>query len=332
MKKKNLIIQLCFYLIFVSCSNQNQNNISSKEKLNSLKILNWNLQTFFDANTDGTEYYEFKSSSSAWNSQKYNNRLKNLHQVIKETDCDIIVMQELEKKEQLYDIYNQLCSNFNFSKNYSYGTFAKEKGSSIGIALLSRVPLEKVNVHSLDIKTHSQKQPSLRPIVCVTLTINERPLQILINHWKSKSGGAEISNFWRDEQEKLLSKLIKNAQKSNIAVLACGDFNRNLSEFNILFKNDKSHFNVELQGKDCVKVFSPWFLENNQIMEKGSYFYKDSWEKIDHFFAANGTFITDFKIENNGEWSTEDGKPFRYNIKQGTGYSDHFPISCTILW
>ena len=91
-----------------SCSLEN----SGKTPVSSLSVLNWNVETFFDANFDGTEYSDFKSSTSTWNESKYIKRLERVAEVIKASDCDVIIMEELEKKGQLFDIYNRLCSSF----------------------------------------------------------------------------------------------------------------------------------------------------------------------------------------------------------------------------
>ena len=128
--------------LFCSCSQScllAEKNQS--KKLNSVKILNWNLQTFFDGNFSGTEYSEFASGSAGWCKEKYGVRLERLSEVVKACEPDIFVMQELENEDQLYDIFNRLCSNFSISKNYSYGCFYKDEGSAIGLGVLSRFPL-----------------------------------------------------------------------------------------------------------------------------------------------------------------------------------------------
>ena len=41
----------------------------------TIRIVNWNAETFFDAHTEGSEYAEFKSSKSKWGSERYAARL-----------------------------------------------------------------------------------------------------------------------------------------------------------------------------------------------------------------------------------------------------------------
>ena len=303
------------------------------QKKESLKIVNWNLQTFFDAKFDGNEYDEYKSSKSGWNLTKYEERLNRLATAIKELDADVFVMEELEKEAQLQDIANQLSGTFNFSKLYKYAVFTTGQGSSIGCAVLSRYPIDTISVHTLDCRS-KEKQPPMRPIMQFSIYKNKKSLTIFVNHWKSKSGGEEISEFWRNKQEKMLARLMKKAKGKNRAVLATGDFNKDISEFETKlfpeFQGKGHKENVILHGEENIEVYSPWILENGNLREGGSYWYKNKWERIDHFFTTGEIELTDFRAENAGAWAYEDGHPRRYQLWNGKGYSDHLPISCTV--
>lgn len=289
--------------------------------------MNWNLQTFFDAKFDGTEYTEYKSSKSGWSREKYDARLERLASVIKKLNADVIIMEELEKEEQLQDIANRLSGTFDFSKMYSHAIFATNKGNSIGCAVLSRLPIGDIFVHSIDVRSDA-KQPSMRPILEFSVSAKEKTLTIFVNHWKSKSGGAEKSEIWRKRQEQMLANLMEKSCKKGKAVLAVGDFNKDISEFKQNL-SDKTA-NIILQGANNFSVYSPWILQNGCLVETGSYWYKDEWERIDHFFAAGSVEIENFCPENAGEWADSEGHPNRYQIWNGKGYSDHLPITCTV--
>ena len=45
----------------------------------------------------------------------------------------------------------------------------------------------------------------MRPIMEVNLDVGGRNVILFVNHWKSKSGGEEESEIWRDWQETLLA-------------------------------------------------------------------------------------------------------------------------------
>ena len=89
MKKLSLLICVIFLL----------NSVFA----NDVKLVSWNVETFFDAVTSGDEYKEFRSSSK-WNEASYKNRLFKLVEAIKILDADVLVLIELENKEILYDI------------------------------------------------------------------------------------------------------------------------------------------------------------------------------------------------------------------------------------
>ena len=306
-------------------------------KFQNLKVANWNLQTFFDAVFDGNEYTEYKSAKSGWSTERYEERLDRLASVIKKLDADIFIMEELEKESQLQDIANRLTGTFDFSRLYTHGFFAAAEGSSIGCGVISRYPLEDISVHTLDVRT-GDSQPPMRPIMQFSVTKRNRTLTIFVNHWKSKSSGAEASEIWRKRQEKLLSRLMKSAKGKNKAVLATGDFNKDISEFDICIpENSQSEKNanlpvknVILHGEENLLVYSPWILKDGEFLCPGSYWYKNDWERIDHFFAAGDIVISDFCAESEGDWAFENGQPRRYQLWNGKGYSDHLPISCTV--
>ncbi|WP_296324384.1 endonuclease/exonuclease/phosphatase family protein [Treponema sp. UBA3813] len=327
------ILALSFVFLFFSCGTSQKEN-SGKE---SLKVVNWNLQTFFDASFDGNEYSEYRNEKSGWSKERYEERLDRLASVIKELDADLFVMEELEKEEQIQDIANRLSGTFDFAKLYTHGFFAKTEGSSIGCAILSRYSLEGISVHTIDFR-NGKKQPSMRPIIQFSLTKNKSKLTLFVNHWKSKSGGAEESEIWRKRQEKLLVRLMQKVKGKDKAVLALGDFNKDIWEFDISesdaqdSQNGERKTNIMLHGEEKFAVYSPWILEDGNCVTQGSYWYKNFWERIDHFFAAGNIRLTDFKAECSGEWAYEDGHPKRYQLWNGKGYSDHLPISCTVIF
>ncbi len=298
-------------------------SVSCSGEVSEISVMNWNLETFFDGEFDGNEYSEFKSGKSGWSRDKYKVRLERAASVIKALDCDIVVVEELEKKEQLQDFRNFLSGTFDFSKVYRHVFFAAEEGASIGCGILSRLPIENVSVHSISVSGKSG-QPSMRPIIKATFSLDGKKLDLFVNHWKSKSGGAEESECWRDRQEEQLSRLIAGSLDEGHGVLACGDFNRSIEEFKY---EKEGEANVVLKGG--ARVRSPWFDENGGLSPIGSYWYDGKWEYIDNFFSAAAT-IGDFKCHDSGEWCDSQGHPLRYKVFSGKGYSDHLPITCRV--
>jgi len=138
---------------------------------------------------------------------------------------------------------------------------------------------------------------------------------------------------------------MSQALASGDPVFACGDFNTDIEEFQLLSLAQGAGLyeaNVFLGGRDgsssynrtCgfrgLRVYSPWIADDGSFLEEGSYCYQDSWEKIDHFFAAGRVKISEFSINKEGPWVDQDGKPFKYKVWNGLGYSDHLPLLCRL--
>lgn len=313
---------LVFTLLFMSCSipavSRNPPTIS---------ITNWNVQTFFDGNNDGIEYSDFRKSNEKWNETFYEERLERLCDVIRKIDSDIFVMEELENEKVIYDISNYLSNNLWYkNKVYGYAAFAKEEKSSIGCGVISKYPIESLKNHKLDVRTEAEKAPDMRSIMEVSFCAGDRKILVFINHWKSKSGGEEKSEKWRKWQESVLGRELGEKEKFYDVIVATGDFNRDISEFS-RSGDGEVVFNKIGNGENIL-VTSPWdcFEKENS----GSYFYKGSWERIDHFFAVDKNSISDFYVETDYGITKEDGTPYRYELFNHQGYSDHLPVTCII--
>ncbi|MBQ3687251.1 MAG: hypothetical protein II932_05425, partial [Treponema sp.] len=82
-----------------------------------------------------------------------------------------------------------------------------------------------------------------------------------------------------------------------------------------------------------IAVASPWFLPDGRLAGPGSYYYKEAWSRIDGFLSAGKLTLEDFRPETEGPWCYDDTKiPRKYQIWNGRGYSDHLPLSCTIVF
>lgn len=351
-------LALCFATLFGSCAS------AWEESRASLKIVNWNAQTFFDANNDGIEYSNFQKSKK-WGEAAYKERLKKLCRAIKSLDGDVVILEEIENEGILYDISNALAGeNWNPKKVYRYGCFSKKKNSAIGCAVISRHELRDLKIHSLDIRAENSRAPSMRPLMEVNLLVEKnkfskakksRTLKIFVNHWKSKSGGEEESKIWRRWQEGLLAQKISDAQSDATlpAIICAGDFNQDISEFKFIgieefldagangtilletsgLKKDYNFYstpNIEfttLCSQEKILVYSPWLEFPG---EEGSYFFRDKWERIDHFFACGKIALKEFSPQTSGVWAYDDGRPKPFKIHSLNGYSDHLPISCVV--
>jgi endonuclease/exonuclease/phosphatase family metal-dependent hydrolase len=159
-----------------------------------------------------------------------------------------------------------------------------------------------------------------------------------VTHWKSKSGGEDIAARWQTRQESVLAhrlgQFMTETEGEGIAI-ACGDFNRDLSEFSLNDDGKVTLTEITALSEESVAVDSGWLLLPGPDNEKGSYFFRDEWEKIDHIFIAGSAKLSVFARLADGPWVKDSqglAIPYRYIIGTGSGYSDHLPLRCVVAW
>lgn len=333
--KKILFILLTFSAL--GCSLNYETEQKTEEKT-IVSITNWNLQTFFDSVTEGTEYSDF-IKNSRWTSESYSQRLDRLCKVITSINSDIFVFEEIENKDIIMDISNRLTqNNWNTKKQWAYSCFAKEDDSSIGVAIFSRFPIYNFKTHRLDIRSQQIPQPSSRLILQANILADNKFLTVFANHWKSKSGGEYMTEIWRDWQEAQLAQSLSKFSQ-DCAVVILGDFNRNIEDFVCLGKTINKEPNILLRGayndgdEILAEVYSPWLLDDSESLKSyGSYYYEKEWERIDNIFGYGKAEISGFNVKAESPWANSQGIPIRFNIFTGEGYSDHLPIMCSVVF
>ena len=66
-----------------------------------ISIATYNVQNLFDCKDDGSEYPDFKSSTSKWDCEAAISKLKRTRQVIDAINTDIIALEEVENEQVL---------------------------------------------------------------------------------------------------------------------------------------------------------------------------------------------------------------------------------------
>ncbi len=321
----SLVLTACLIHAFSGCDLMSCILNEPAKPVKTVSVATWNVQTFFDAESDGNEYAEFVSAKSKWTSEKYQKRVERLCEIISLLDADVVALEEVEKESLAYDIANHLDLQANRKKFYPYSCFACEENGVFGNLVISRYPLKNMTVHNIDVRDEKISDiPKLRPLLEVDVMSSEadnavKAFKLFVCHWKSKAQDADASGVWRNYQQSLLAERLTKCTDENYVV--CGDFNQDLSEFEYEARDLQTE--VILKGIDKnFRVKSAWNIDD----KGGSYFYDGNWEKIDHFFVGKELNIENFCSLNNGPHVKTDGTPNRYAVYSGEGYSDHLPL------
>lgn len=282
-------------------------------------------------------------SKSDWTMERYQAKLKNLAQVINGMNNgrgpDIIGVCEVENQNVLWDLINGYLVN----KNYSLVYKESQDGRSIDIAILYRNDKLKWDWMKAFNVSMEGKRPT-RDIIFAKFISGDKPLFVGINHWPSKSGGAEASESYRERAAERTLEGVNEilATDKNADILLMGDFNCNPDEKplqTILGARSAAEF-----GKEKSQLWNlTWPVWNPETT--GTLQYKGKWDIIDNFIASNGLFDkTGFRfldgsvsILNYPELREKEGKyagsPFRTyaGSKYLGGFSDHFSITVKLV-
>ncbi len=330
MKKKKLLCLFCVFVVvmFLIISFWFVNFPSADTQ--SLTLVSYNAQTFFDSVEDGREFAEFKGSKTRWSAQKYRTRLKRLKEILytmgkrlgeRQTLPDIVVLQEIENERVLEDF----CKILSVHDSYPYVFCTPvNENAPFSTAVLSKYPIEDFRIFTLQTVQDSYAA-RLRPLTEISINVGNQDEKRLIKlfsvHWKSKRGKNSGTAIRILQEKQLIQKIVDTVDNTSVPFIACGDFNQSYESF-----TDMKRFSV------CWNVPSYCNAQMTGTQPAGSYYFRNNWEKIDHIFYidsstsfSNGINVQKFFVMND-EPFVEDGMPARYDVRTGQGYSDHLPI------
>ncbi|PIF04796.1 MAG: endonuclease [Arcobacter sp.] len=297
------------------------------------KVASYNVENFFDLHYDKTEYKEYIPNTKYWNHRTYNTKLQNISKVIKDLDADILALQEIESKIVLQALLKK-------NKKYRYSAFYKNKNSTVGLALLSRYKIISYSTIKVD-----KYDKYSRNILKVNLKIENKPLTIYVNHWRSKKAKESKRIIYAMALKKEIDKY------PNTDYIILGDLNSNYNEYET-FKYDKKLnntfgitginqiLNTSQNGnlirknnlKNTTQVhYNTWFeLQKN---ERFSTKFRNSNNTPDHIILSTALFDNkNISYINNSfnvfkpKYLFKKGKIYRWNRFTKNGYSDHLPI------
>ena len=353
--KKLLVFFLLPLLTLASCSRCSLLGIepasSRRSKPSEVTLLSWNVQNLFDDVDNGTEYYEFDPEKGEWDIELFYTKMLKISEVIEQSvkgGPDILLLQEVENENTLESLQMEILKGL----HYSYGVMVESPGSAVNTGVLSRYPVRNIRSHGLFV----EGQKSLRNVLEAEISVGEHSLIVFNNHWKSKLGGAEETEKIRIESAALIIRRVTEILTAipEADIIVAGDLNENHDEYLRiagayttallpfsddtepgpgLWLADSPSLCSRLPGDGVLVLFSPWYGTDIP----GSYYYKSSWETIDHFLLSAALFDDKgfryhrFDVVSLPFMVNEQGVPMSWNSNTAGGYSDHLPLLLTLV-
>jgi len=305
------------------------------------KVASYNVQNLFDVEYKGSEYKAY--TPNKWNKKLLETKLNHVAEVICDLNADIIGLQEIENKKVFKLLIRRLkkvgCS-------YQYNVITSKKKAPIQVALLSRFPIIK----------HRELQvgysPFVRNILEVEVKVNEEPLLLFVNHWKSKSRHGEESK--RIRYAKRLKQRI-NALPEHKAYIILGDLNSNYNAHLTLHKKFNDTKGITAIGDILQTTLHHKLVKKHQMSLSKTNIHYNTWQELpykerwshkyygnkstlDHILLPRTLFDNrgidyinhSFTVFKPSYLFTKRGYIYRWQYKNGKhlgkGYSDHLPI------
>lgn len=364
MKKLFSFRLLAAVLVLCACSTA-QTETGQEE----LTIVSWNVQNLFDGTDNGFEYDDFRNGGG-WNNEKYQARLQSITAALKETSADILVLIEIENEAVIRDLAE--ISGL----GYHWTFFAGKPDSPAGLGILSVLPLTETRVHSFHSPDGSIPRPVAEvwvetnsgPLVLLgchwkskvegekkTEAIRQAGAALIVRRLaeiEAENPGTPViilgdlnenhDEFMRIDAAYPCALLPDTEEAAMLAEKTLQSVRQGFQNFLVVSgeKPPRADFFAESSA-----LYSPWFeSDSDQSMprsirsaNKGSYYYKDAWETIDHFllnaalFGADGWNYEYFRVLAEIPFTSEAGFPYTYNPRTGSGLSDHLPILLNLV-
>lgn len=328
----------------------------------------YNFENLFDTiNQSNFDEEWLPNGLQHWTSKKYHQKLENLSKVIAQIGTNnlqkelptFVGCSEIENRGVLEDLINQ--PNL-VDSHYGIIHFDSPDKRGIDVGLLYRKdyfkPISFIKIPLLVYKGKDKKNTKIgikterdnnkeyriefakrnrvytRDILLVTGLLDGEEINLLVNHWPSRSGGEKRTSAFREAAGRLNRKVIDSIFTINphAKIITMGDFNdgtynksikegiaakfkrEEVKQFGIynpferLFKEGKS----TLFYRDAGDIFDQIMVSKELISENNHVF---------HFWKA-GIYSKPFMIQTSGRYK---GYPLRHSANE-VGFSDHFPV------
>ena len=300
------------------------------------KVATYNVENLFDARYNGTEYEEYTQKHN-WTERIVEIKLNHTAEVICDLNAEILGVQEIENENVLRALQKKLDE---VGCTYPYSAITHKKRVSVQVGLLSRFPIRSTK------EIEVSKSPGVRNILEAVVDVQNHPLRIFVNHWKSRSREGWESR--RIVYAKALQGRLESLPKST-EYLLLGDFNTDYDAYlslearindtegktglhdivhatddlSILTREAGGHYmlwgELELDGRWNTKFYGRRGTPDHILLPRTMMDAKG----INYIDGSFGVFRRSYLFTKRGyinSWEYKKGK------HRGRGYSDHLPI------
>lgn len=311
----------------------------------SLVIAQWNVENLYDFEDDLATTGDDAFSPGGWfgwNEALYRRKLTNIAEIVGGLKPDILCLEEVENSRVLRDLREILTNVFDWWMPY---VVHRESHDPRGLdcAMLSRVKPTKAK--------WIYTGPALHESPCIDFVVDGRPLLVIANHWKSRTGNSKISAAKREVQaDKVRGEYRKRlAADAALAILVTGDFNDRMTDRVPLecgpFRTNQTEV---LEGGDSLFCLSALLPEG----ARDTFYFTSSksWFSFDTMNVSRGLlpdglpaspWVVDFAsyrvVDDEKLRLPPSGMPYPFReVRSGKerqfhyGYSDHFPVIVTL--
>jgi hypothetical protein len=358
MKIKNLIA------LFVVLFAINQGNAQAKKYIIHT-VAFYNFENLFDTiNGPNMDEEWLPNGVQNWTGKKYKQKLVNLSRVLSEIGTGenqnsptFIGGAEIENRGVLEDLIKQPKL---INSDYGIVHFDSPDKRGIDVALLYQkkhfkptsyvnIPLmiykkqeakvkKKEEEEATDDKVevdNSSERVYTRDQLLVTGFLDGEEVNIIVNHWPSRSGGEKKSAPFREAAGALNRKIIDSLVKinPNAKIITMGDLND--GSYNNSVKVQLGAKLKKSELKAAGDIYNPF----EQMAKDGnaSLFYRDAGDIFDQIMISEpltrndyssfrywkaGIWNKPYMIQTTGQYK---GYPLRHSMTE-IGFSDHFPV------
>ena len=359
MRIKNFIA--LFFVLFAITTVKSQ-----QKKFMVHTVAFYNFENLFDTiNNPNNDEEWLPNGAQNWTSKKYHQKLENLARVLSEIGSTentnsptLIGGAEIENRGVLEDLIKQPKLAVH---DYGIVHYESPDKRGIDVALLYQkkhfkvtssinIPLliyrkdtkskekdketEEDKADKDKIEANAGERVFTRDILLVTGFLDGEEVNIIVNHWPSRSGGEKKSSPFREAAGRMDRKIMDSIYKvnPNAKIINMGDLND--GTYN---KSVKEGVGAKLK-KSEVKEFGT-YNPFEQMAKDGnaSLFYRDAGDIFDQIMVSETLIKTDFSsfrywkagIYNKPYMVTTTGAYKGYPLRHGAnevGFSDHFPV------